>query len=495
MKKSLSIIIAVMMLITMIGAVIGCGPDKAEADEIFTGVLVDAQGNTIVVRGDTETMLFETTDTTVYELNDQAELCVGDIVEASYHKGEDAFIADTVRLVQHEEEALVFGGEVTELEKVYLTVQSESLTAVFLYDETTKIVGDLSKGDTVTVTYEGNISENPKAVSIVVVKEKQEIEQKSIHGTVSEVGATSVVISIDSAHAARFHINSDTTYSGDDTKMQIGDEVTLIYTGSVGSDPVAVSVKIKRQQQKKYYVLDGIIEKVSNKNIVVRASKKAYTFDLGKDTKIQNPDFLKPGHRTTITYSGELGKNPVAMSIFCSKDIAKDSAIKKDEAKKDEAKKDEPKKEDSAKPADSEKKDETKPDESAEPSGDTSGGDEAAPAEEDTAPADEDTAPADEEAAPDDSKPEDDSDSKDGEAGPAPAPVVIKAKGEVTAWTDNSCNLKVEGGTIIKLDITEAAISGGYVPQEGDQVIFTYDKDNMKLIDIQLEYRPVEVTE
>ena len=34
-----------------------------------------------------------------------------------------------------------------------------------------------------------------------------------------------------------------------------------------------------------------------------------------------------------------------------------------------------------------------------------------------------------------------------------------------------------------------------YVPQEGDQVIVTYDKDNMKLIDIQLEYRPVEVTE
>lgn len=75
---------------------------------------------------------------------------------------------------------------------------------------------------------------------------------------------------------------------------------------------------------------------------------------------------------------------------------------------------------------------------------------------------------------------------------PAPAPVIIKAKAEIAEWNDNSCNLKVEGGTTLKLDITEAKISGGYVPQAGDQVIIFYNKDSMKLAEIQLEYRAAD---
>ena len=42
----------------------------------------------------------------------------------------------------------------------------------------------------------------------------------------------------------------------------------------------------------------------------------------------------------------------------------------------------------------------------------------------------------------------------------------------------------------MELDISDASIAGGYVPQEGDQVIASYEKGDMKLLHLQLEYRP-----
>ena len=75
---------------------------------------------------------------------------------------------------------MVFGGQVMELEDNFLTVRSESLTAGFEYDEETKLNGNLSKGDTVTITYDGDLSQSPHAISIVVAQEGQEKALKSL---------------------------------------------------------------------------------------------------------------------------------------------------------------------------------------------------------------------------------------------------------------------------------------------------------------------------
>ncbi len=202
--------------------------EETASGDVFAGEMIDAQNNRLVVKGTDETMLFATTDKTDYDLKEEKELCVGDKIEVNYHKGDDMFVADKVTLTEHEEELLVFGGEVTELEKDFLTVHSESLTVVFTYNSRTKFQGDLTKGDSVTVTYKGNISGNPHAVSVVVIQEKQEKAEKSIHGTVSQIAKDSVVISIDSAHAARFRVTSDTKITGDAKELKLGDEVHLV---------------------------------------------------------------------------------------------------------------------------------------------------------------------------------------------------------------------------------------------------------------------------
>ena len=503
MKRKTSIFVAVMMALIMILSMSGCGVSKSEADELFSGEMVDAQNERIVVRGENETMLFATTDETEYILEDESEICIGDTIEVDFHKGSDMYVADSVRLVAHEKHPAVFGGEVTELMKSYLTVQSESLTIVFNRDDNTKIEGDLSKGDSVIVTYEGNLSENPQAVSIVVIKENKEKKEKNLHGKVAEIGEKSAVISVDSAHACRMKITSDTTFRGDDTKLKIGDEVFVVYTGTAGADCVAKSITISRKQVQTqnqtqtqqnqnqtqaqnqtqiYYVMDGVIDKVSSNGIVVRTSQNSYTFGIVKETRIKNRDYMKAGHKTTITYSGELEKNPVAASIFCSKDTVTEKE-KKNASKTAEAA------ETSKTGNASNSKDNAQADNSS-ASKESSTSEDSSKAKEDTK-SEESSTSKDEKETGESSSAKEKEKSPEGTETPETDSVIIKARGEVLEWA-NPCIIKVDGAATMNLDIIDASVSGGYIPQTGDQVLIIYDKDEMKLLDIQLEYRPAK---
>ena len=452
MRDHIRRIVAVMMVLVMVIGLVSCGGSKKETEkaeetadaDTFQGELVDAQSDRIVVKGADETMLFHTSDETEYDFTDESSLTVGDELKVGYYKDNGMFYAKSVMIVEHDEEKLVFGGEVTELGETFVTVQSESMTVVFNRDDDTKIIGDLTEGDSVTVTYDGNLSENPYALGIVVIQENKEKEKKTIRGTVSEVGEKSLVISVDSAHAARFTINKETKIDGDDTKVKVGDKVKLEYTGDVMKKPVAVSIKIKRDKDKKYFIMDGVIAGASENKIIVQTSKKKYTFGIVDETRIENKKYMKSGHKTTITYMGKLGKNPVAASIFCSKDTVtaqeKKTASKKTakkatkKATKKAAKKETKKKES--------KKEEKKKDDK------------------------------------EDKKKEDDKEKE----------VIIEAKGTLVEW-DDPCTIKVDGGATVILDIKDADVAAGYIPEVGDQVLIHYNKDTMKLIDIQLEYR------
>ena len=546
MKKPVSILIAVMMILTTITAMCGCGSSQEElSDEspaassssgVFDGELVDAQNSRLVISGDYETMLFETGKGTVYDLKEESELCIGDQIEVDYRKEKDMFFAETVRLKEHENQSLIFGGAVTELTDSYLTVQSESQTVVFTYDKKTKITGDLSEGDSAIVTYEGNLSENPKAVGIAVVQEKKEEKEKSIHGTISEIGEKSIVVSVDSAHACRFQITAQTTIGGDDTRLKLGDEVRLVYTGSAGNDPVAKSIILKRKKGQQYYVMDGVIDKVSSDSIIIKTAKKDYTFGIKKETRIQNPDYMKAGHMTTITYTGNLDQNPVAASIFCSKDTfevvngqntgnkektgdtakageKKDTAEKsgtKDTAKdsgKTDAAEDSGTK-DAAKDSgntdtdkDSGTQDTAKDSDKTDTGSESAENVKTAESSKSESTSDSVTPKKDKTSGGTDEKTTGSADgnvvsskSSDNEKEAEQESVIIQARGELIKWA-NPCEVKIDGRGTVTLDITNASVSGGYIPQVSDKVIISYDKATMELTGIQLEYRPGSNTE
>lgn len=434
MKKTSRKIAAVLSVLALAIMLCSCGGTEKEAakkertamDDVFRGNLIDAQGPRLVVQDADKTMVFSTMGSTNYELGDEHEVCIGDKVKIDYHKIDGMFVANKVHLTKHKEEALVFGGAVTELGKTYLTVQSESLTVVFNRDDKTKIDGDLTVGDSVTVTYEGNLSENPRAISVVVIAEQKTMLEKSAHGTVAEIEKDGFVVSVDSAHACRFAITKDTVFKGDDKKLMVGDEVQVVYTGEAADKPVAKTVTIKRQDNRKYFIMDGVIKEAAKDKVVIKTSKKEYVFKIDKDTKIQNPEYYKAAHKTTITYVGDPEKDPLATSVFCSRDIVTDKGEIKPDQKKEEKKQE-----------DKEKKEEE---------------------------------------------------------------VEIKTKGSIVKWDDDEdkdndekkATFKVDGGATLQLDIKDAEISGGYLPEVGDEVVIKYNKKTMKLIDLELVYRPVD---
>ena len=489
MKKRLKTLFAVLMALVMVFAMNGCAL-KAEADEVFSGELIDAQNNRLVVKSPEKTMLFVTAEKTVYELGDEDHICVGDTLEVSFHKDDDIYIADQVRVTEHEDHTLVFGGQVTELEKHYITVRSESMTAGFDYDEETVIDGELSKGDSVTITYEGNISERPRAISIVVIEEKRQETLKSFHGTVSEVADSNVLVSMGSADAARFHITADTIINGDDSKLKVGDEVNVVYTGTVGDDPVARNITIKRDKGQKYYVMDGVIDKVSGNSLTVRTMNAAYKFKMLDDTRIQNKKYMEKGHKCTITYIGDLHKDPTAASVYCSK-----STVTKKEKATTTKKKTETTKATTAEPSQTQTQTQTVPTETeptqtqTEP---TETQTQTEPTETQTEPTETQTEPTE----PTTEETESQTEATEATEAPEPEPesVVVRAKGVINSW-GNPCSVKLDGGGTVKLDISDADISGGYIPQENDQVIINYEKESMKLIQIQLEYRPTDETD
>ena len=148
-------------------------------DDVFSGDLIDAQGARLVVKDMDKTLVFSTMGTTNYDLGEESRLSVGDKIKVDYHKIDGMYVANKVSLTEHVDDSLVFGGAVMELEKDFLTVQSESLTVVFNKDDKTQNDGDLSVGDSVTVTYEGNLSANPRAVSVVVILEQKAVVERT----------------------------------------------------------------------------------------------------------------------------------------------------------------------------------------------------------------------------------------------------------------------------------------------------------------------------
>ncbi len=509
MKKKMRILVAVLTIVTMIGTLCACG--SASADEEFTGELIDARGQSLVVRGDTSTMMFTTSDGTQFTYVNENELTIGDELKVKYHEQSGTFYASSVDVTNHSEQLLVLGGKITELKSDSITIQSESMTVKFSRDDETQVQGSPSKGDIVAVTYKGDISESAYAVSIVVTQNNRAEALTTMNGSVSEVANHSVLVSVDSSDAYRFTINDDTIINGDDKKLKVGDRVKLVYTGELGKEPVARTITITRNEDQKYFVLDGVIDTVTSKNIKVRTAKKTYTIKFAEQTRVENKKYLAKGHRTTITYTGSLDKDPVAVVIYCSKEKITPKETKKTETKKKETKKSETKKSETKKSET--KKSETKKSETKK--SETQKTETQEPVTKETETQTQETETQETETQETETQEtetqetetqetetqepvteETETQEPETEATEPPAPeddmVIVKATGTIYEMDSSkrTATFKLEGGGQIELDVTDSAIPSGYLPQLGDDVAISYDKSDMKLLDIQLVYRP-----
>ena len=336
MRKRVGIMIAALMAAVMVFSITGCGQQSDE--DTFEGSLVNAQNNVLVVRDNTAYVRqFYTNDKTVFSYENGTALKPGDSLLISYHQEGSKYVASSVSVAEAQEETLVLQGEVTDLTPATMTVNANSLTVKFTYNDKTQVEGRLTKGDSVRVTYYGDISENPYASEIVVEEEKADAALHKISGIVSEVSGKSILLSVDSADAFRFKLTGDTIIDGKADRVAVGDHVTLVYSGNLKNDPslhrVEITEKAKKDKQE-LMVIDGTVEKYTDKTIVINTGAKVYTFKVNKNTQYSGSTMPKKGVKATITYKGKLKEKPVAVAVFCKKVKNQQKETKKTEATK-----------------------------------------------------------------------------------------------------------------------------------------------------------------
>ena len=294
----------------------GCAAgNKVETGE-YSGTLVAAYQNQMVLAGDQGDMEFVTGDDTVYNMD---QMCLDDIVAVKYHVDDTGNLVDEVNLVEHMETPLSFAGTLVDFDDDTLSLASKNLTVTFQIDSDSYIVGDLSKGDEIELTYLGDINEYPYANVVAVVTEVEPIKTYTVHGVVSELAEGTLLLSIDSAHAYRFVIADNTEVSGVADAVQIGDHAAITYEGSIKEQPNATKINIVKRPEKRRYIINGAVAGVTDNAVTLDTGKAKYAFTTTNSTKYYGE---KPanGYKAQIIYTGDLNDKPEASIVYCVKD-------------------------------------------------------------------------------------------------------------------------------------------------------------------------------
>lgn len=334
MKKAVKSMLTMVLAASMILIMGSCG--KTEYIEV-SGTLTNAVDKQISVKTVDGPVVFKTSDDTVYNLGEESELTVGDVIRVRYHKSFGKDHVDEVTVLKHYRPALVFEGKVAGIKKGGITVTGKSLTVEFNRDDDTAVRGELKVGAEVEVTYDGDLSEYPYATDVRVTKravdgeekkdadkdkdkekEKEEVKTATVSGIVSEFTEKSMLLAIDSATSYRFTLGKDFKVTGADKYVHTGDSVNVTFKGKLGKSPEVVEINIVKKAQEEKKTVNGKISSVEKDYLTLDTGKKSYIIHTDKNTKYTGDKPAK-GRKAEITYTGHLGKDAKAVNVYCVK--------------------------------------------------------------------------------------------------------------------------------------------------------------------------------
>ncbi|MEG1524543.1 MAG: hypothetical protein RRZ24_01485 [Clostridia bacterium] len=188
-------------------------------------------------------------------------------------------------------------------------------------------IGDpgVKVGDTVKISYSGDITDAPEALSITVLKSAP--LAPTVHGTVVMHDAASVFVSTSTGEVFGFVCNKTTKYSGVSTTLKIGNTLTISYTGDINNSPVATVINttaVTDKQEPKQdddpslenKTLKGYVTSLSSRKVTVHTSSgHHYTFVKDGTTELSGKYALDEGCQIRVTYDGYASKSPLAKKI------------------------------------------------------------------------------------------------------------------------------------------------------------------------------------
>ncbi|MBR0397954.1 MAG: hypothetical protein IJI10_06745 [Eubacterium sp.] len=286
----------------------------------YEGELTDASTGTIHVKNNTEEREFATSTGTVYDFGPDVVLSLGDQINVTYHDDKTQLVADKIAIKSHSESPHIYQGMVTGLYDDNFVVMGSGMTVRFIKDAETTIEGDLSVGDDVAITYNGDINEDPYAAEIKVILDNIDPVVYIASGIVSETAEDSILLSIDSAYAYRIGVSVNTRIGSPDDIIRVGDTVAVRYQGNIQDTPEAISVEVVKQASTAklvYHVMNGTIADVFDDSFTLRTKTDIYEFQKTDQVKYTG-NKLEAGQIATVTYLGELNSDPVAVAVYCS---------------------------------------------------------------------------------------------------------------------------------------------------------------------------------
>lgn len=221
-----------------------------EEELTFTGVISDVNDERVTVTGNSLTVEFiKNGDTSI-----SGDMSKGDEVEVVYTGNLSEYpVAKSIKIVKEKEEPKqqTVSGIVTDFTRNSIAISIDSSHSYrFNFDSKTQISG-LDKyvkvGDSVTITFTGDVDSQPAASKIDITKKAEE-EKKTLNGTITAVGNDQIVV--DTGKSA-YIIKTDkyTKFTGE--KPTKGYKTKVTYYGTLGGKATATIVHCVKNETAK----------------------------------------------------------------------------------------------------------------------------------------------------------------------------------------------------------------------------------------------------
>lgn len=306
----------------------------AQAGEVG-GMLVELNDNDIVVNlEDGSTLVFLLT------YMDNVEATPGDQVNVAYAGSlTESPEALSVTVIKAATAPLTVSGTVTAFDEHGVFVQTATGNVFGFITDDAKFTGasqSLKIGNTVTVTYEGDLTNLPKAKQIETetvaadpASEDEHLKNKTLKGTISKLSTKNFTLRASNGNSYVFKKSGDTAISGK-YELQKGASVKVTYDGYASQNPLAKAIKVLAPPDPtppkptpttapaKSHTVSGVITMhAGNALSIVTNSGRTYSFLLGAPV-ISGNSYGYVGDYASVTYYTSNGSNVVTSVVYTS---------------------------------------------------------------------------------------------------------------------------------------------------------------------------------
>lgn len=252
----------------------------------FSGEVTDMEPAGITVTGETMTAFFITNDGT--EIS--GDLSKGDKVDIVYTGNINEYpYAAKINVTEEKKEEVktaVISGTISDFseDSIHVSIDSATSYRIALTKDTkfTGVSKYMNTGDSVKITYTGNLKEKAVAVEVNILKKAEEL--RKVNGTIKQIAEKYVVLN-SGKNAYMINIDKDTKYTG--AKMTEGCESEITYTGKLGNKPLAKAIycaekkvfyKVTFNDGQGHVIKEQQVEKGKAAEAPANPTRNGYTF-------------------------------------------------------------------------------------------------------------------------------------------------------------------------------------------------------------------------